>query len=249
MISKLILGTAGLGGQPYGRQGRVVDQKDAVEVLHRAYALGIRTFDTAPAYGDAEKNIGVARYEWAEPVTIYTKNNSNVDTAMASIHALGQVPKFLMHNWTTGEVGNWYVGVTTYSDARRFPDVGTVQVDWNLLCQRATKITKTCTTLIARSVFLQGVLLGETAITPEIWEHIDRANLFAKALGVSLHVLALRAALEHPLIDAVVVGPTTIAELEMCVASAQTQLPCDVHPAIGVLDVMNRRMTDPRSFR
>ncbi len=248
-ISKLILGTAGLGGQSYGRQSRVVEFNDAVAVVQRAYDLGIRMFDTAPLYGNAEKVIGVARALWSEPVTIWTKNNGNVDMAMESIRCLGHVPKFLMHNWTTGAVGPWYDGVTTYSDSKRFPEVRTVQVDWNLLCQRATSVQKSCKMLIARSVFLQGVLLGEAIPHPDLAEHVVRADEFAKAIGVTTHHLALRAAIEHPAIDAVVVGPTTLAELALCVEAAQKPLPCHVHPALGVLHAMDWRLTDARGFR
>lgn len=248
MIDRLIMGTAGLSGQPYGRNQRVVGFDDAVGLLNRAYKLGIRAFDTAPLYGNAEKAVGAARNKWSGPATIFTKNNGSVGMAVESIKTLGQVPKFLVHNWTTGNIAPWYTGVTTYSDVRHLPDDGVIQIDWNILNQRATSL-KTEGRIIARSVFLQGVLLGEPLPHPDLIEHVKRAEEFAQAIGTNLITLAIRAALEHPLIRAVLIGPTSIPELEQCIEAAQTDLPCGVHPSIGILDVLNRSMTDPRGFR
>ncbi len=61
MIDRLVLGTVQLGldygiNNKYGKPSR----KDAFRILDKAYELGIKTLDTAEAYGDAEVIIG----EW-----------------------------------------------------------------------------------------------------------------------------------------------------------------------------------------
>lgn len=55
-VSRLGLGTAPLGGLY-----EAVDEDDAVETVHRALALGVRLFDTAPLYGHglAETRLGL----------------------------------------------------------------------------------------------------------------------------------------------------------------------------------------------
>jgi aryl-alcohol dehydrogenase-like predicted oxidoreductase len=55
---KLMLGTAQLG-MDYGIQGgRKPKRKEALSLLFAAYERGVRTLDTAAAYGDAEEIIG-----------------------------------------------------------------------------------------------------------------------------------------------------------------------------------------------
>ena len=47
-IAKLVLGTAGLGGLPYGADKRIVSREDAQKLIEHAYDSGVRRFDTAP---------------------------------------------------------------------------------------------------------------------------------------------------------------------------------------------------------
>lgn len=56
---KLGLGTVQLG-MPYGLAGRQVAAQAARAILDEAVAAGLRTFDTAAAYGDAEALLGAA---------------------------------------------------------------------------------------------------------------------------------------------------------------------------------------------
>jgi aryl-alcohol dehydrogenase-like predicted oxidoreductase len=252
MIEKLILGTAGLGGLPYGRERRVVSRDEAREVLARAYELGIRIFDTAPAYGFAEELLS----ELPHDINVYTKTNGDQDLAANSLEILAKHGvKFLYHNWNGHPLPPWCCGVTAY----RSEIVGVnkliahcpqflVQGEWNLLSQQWTQRLDKRGLFIARSTFLQGVLAGDPYNAPSfLKDHVERANRVAKAFGCELGYFALRAALEHPCINTVVVGPQCIAELESCVRIASG-------PGIGngrlmcVLNVENDSLTDPRKW-
>lgn len=68
-IDKIVLGTAGLGGV----WGAVKAEESVATIVH-ALACGIRSLDTAPAYGDAELFVGEALAQWAgEKPSISTK--------------------------------------------------------------------------------------------------------------------------------------------------------------------------------
>jgi aryl-alcohol dehydrogenase-like predicted oxidoreductase len=71
--AKLVLGTAQLG-QVYGAANRVglPSEANAIALVHAALAGGVRTIDTARAYGESERRIGLA-LEGAASVEIVTK--------------------------------------------------------------------------------------------------------------------------------------------------------------------------------
>src|SRR4051795_3013288 len=55
---ELALGTIGIG-KPWGFANSVVPpESQALELLERAFTLGIRYFDTAPSYGISEERLG-----------------------------------------------------------------------------------------------------------------------------------------------------------------------------------------------
>ena len=60
--TSLALTRLGLGSAPLGGLFRATDEGQAIEALERAYALGVRYFDTAPlyGYGVAEQRVGRA---------------------------------------------------------------------------------------------------------------------------------------------------------------------------------------------
>lgn len=65
----LIVSEVGFGGIPIIR----LDENNAVSVLRRAYDLGITLYDTASAYRDSEKKIGLALKDVRDKVIIATK--------------------------------------------------------------------------------------------------------------------------------------------------------------------------------
>jgi aryl-alcohol dehydrogenase-like predicted oxidoreductase len=256
-VSKLILGTAGLSGQQYGRDKRTVDLPGAIAVLQKAYDLGIRMFDTSPSYGHAEKALGMARKQWSEPVTIFSKSSGEIKDILASAISLGTTPKILHHNWEGNSTHRWCVGVSTYSNDKfkgsRKPPSGIVQIDWNILNQH-TYMATLDRTFHCRSVFAQGVLAfgpiprvnGEPTPNAELKAAVERAAKFATALGVSLKALALVAALEHPQFAAVLIGAQSSDEVIECVAIAKMRL--DLYPTILALDLGKPELTDPRRW-
>jgi aryl-alcohol dehydrogenase-like predicted oxidoreductase len=242
VVSELILGTAGLGGRPYGKDGRVVSEKDAIALMKHAAASGITTFDTAPAYGDAERRIGAADCFTGG----FTKTDGDVDRAITSMEHLGRRVSFLFHNWKNGGVPAWVSGVTVYA-ADRPHDIPAVcvQVDWNLLQQWLPM--RTIHRIFARSVFLQGCLTGSgVGRRPELRQPIERAGRLAAAFGVSLECLALRAAIENTCIEGVVIGPTTMDELDACLEIARRRPLGDI--LIPMLACDDTKATDPRLF-
>ncbi len=200
MRSRLILGTAGLGGIAYGNKW--VSAEAAADIIRHAYDSGITSFDTAPAYGDAETILGNTLL--GKPATIFTKTTGDVAQALRSVRRLGN-PHFLWHNyrpkwwqfWPT-KLPDWVDGVTVYSTELPFVprNAQYVQVEWNLL--RQTKYPPRGA--ILRSVFGRG-----------------RGTLTGNEFRRSF---ALRAALEQPGIEGVVVGCMSKAEVDECVKIA-----------------------------
>lgn len=250
MIEKLILGTAGLGGLPYGRNKRVVAKDEAIAVIRRAVELGITAFDTAPAYGEAESWLGKAiENEISDRITVYTKTRGSIPEAMRSMERLCHLPVFLWHNWKVTEaIPAWTSGVTAYYDSAEYITGSDciVQGEWNLLNQEWTKSGRKAKTFIARSVFLQGVLAGEPAPDEEVAEYVARAQRFADSAGMHIRQLALTAALENPLIDGAVIGPTTIEELEECVVRSRIRF--GTHPSVRMLAAAAPSLVDPRQW-
>jgi aryl-alcohol dehydrogenase-like predicted oxidoreductase len=71
---RLVLGTAQLGLK-YGvaNSAGMLEDGEAIGLVRKAVAGGIRTIDTARAYGDAERRIGLALQLSSPPATVVTK--------------------------------------------------------------------------------------------------------------------------------------------------------------------------------
>lgn len=249
-VDKLILGTAGLGGQPYGREGRVVCEADAKAIINAAYSAGIRAFDTSPLYGNAETILSEALH--GRPAQIFTKTTGD---RIESIRSLGkfreQALTYLFHNWDErARVPEWVQGVSIYSDLFMVVThyiFSFIQVDWNILQQTNLEWGGKDHVVIARSIFLQGVLAGGPIPNNGLLPHVEAASEFAKAYDVSMPVLALRAALEHERINKIVIGPTSHAELDLCLAIA-TASPLGLGARLSMLRVDDQKLTDPRTW-
>lgn len=249
MIDKLILGTAGLSGAPYGVSGRIVSLPDSIAVISHALACGFTAIDTAPTYGHAEKAIGAAirgRKVHAAPIpVVYTKTTGDESGALNSIQSIGVMPTFLWHNWQREPWPAWVSGGTFYSHDQGgwcYHPRGIFQCDWNILNQAADGLP--CQ-LIARSVFLQGMLLEfkfGTRLEQEVW----RAASVAESLGVTLPALALWAALNNPKISNVVVGCSSIDEVDTILRILEK--PVWTSTAIKILHVGGPE-TDPRTWK
>lgn len=244
--SQLILGTAALGGQPYG--GKLVEEYEAIQIMARAYELGIRQFDTSPSYGNAERRLG-DYFEGFPGLVFYSKNSGQEFLAGTSMKALRRMPIFLLHNWNGwGMVPAWMSGVSIYSAdtcatwAHRY-----LQVDWNLLNQTPLPIKTPPRKVFVRSVLLQGVLAGGPIPRNDLTERVERAQAVADHLGLSLKQLAMAAACNHPDVDGVVIGPTSVDELRELVEMASMEM--NLFPGITLLDAQDNKLTDPRTWK
>lgn len=255
MIHKLILGTAGLGGVAYGRNQRTVTPDAATTLIREALACGITQFDTSPAYGNAES---ILRHTLRGRGEVFTKALWHNEVCFAASRTGADLAHVLLHNWKPRWFHRWrnvqlpsgFAGVTTYSHdlpRRMCYDQNFVQVDWNLLQQtRFANRFASYTTIIARSVLLQGAL-ADGPVPEQLKHGVARAARCAAAFNVPLRAFALRSALEHPQIDSVVIGPTTVAELHACVNVAQWS-DLGTRHVIEHLDLRGSRDTDPRTF-
>lgn len=243
-VAKLCLGTAGLGGLPYGLGQRAVVRYEAMGVIRAAYDAGIRLFDTAPSYGQAEQWIADALPAGGNHV-VMTKTTGDIDQALASLAVLGpQRTNVLWHNWKGEALPLWAGGVSVYSADGRSASGCIVQCDWNLLRQGLTR--GKASLFLARSVFLQGNLSGAGAVRPKLQAAVARAARFAEVCGVDLPTLALRAALENPEIDSVLIGPTSTKELDVCLEIAARK-PLGVNHLLPMLAIDDPE-TDPRTW-
>ncbi len=253
-VGRLILGTAGLGGLPYGRNQRVVGEDEAKGLINYALERGIRSFDTAPAYGQAEQWLGECLGDLRDSrfIPVYTKTTGDRETAVRSLRHLAPIrPVFLYHNWTPDTaLKGWEDGVSTYSEnvfAAYLKRTRVIQAEWNILRQTRFLRPADDDEFIARSVFMQGVLAGEPAPSPKLAGYVRAASEFADTYDLSLPALALRAALEIPGISKVVIGPTTVDEMKLCISIAKME-PIGFGRSLSMLDARDDACTDPRTW-
>lgn len=216
----------------------------ATRLLAVASDLGITTLDTAPAYGDAERVIG----ESGLAFRIHTKVRGGMDevsSLKASLEALRveQVDVLYLHDINAFDAdptssisglrrclgdGAAQIGVSVYTpdQLRKLLDTAgpsVVQFPLNILDRRflgrplddARAAGFTC---LARSAFLQGVLLGEpqtlvhgVAHLATAVESFDRA---AQEVGLTRAVAALAWVANQTGVDGVIVGAAEQRELE-----------------------------------
>ena len=232
---KIILGTAALGGQPYA--GKTVSRKEARAVIEKALVHKIAAFDTSPAYGDAEDILGEVAV--GHGITIYSKHSSAA-TVLPSIRKLSRCTvKLMAHNldpailnsrdgWQRMSV--WADGYSAYAAdaggemfAWQIPLIK--QVDCSIVSRRATEGDGY--SFIARSIFLRGMLCDTSqtiVIDPVLSPAITAAKALADSLRLPLPALALHWAMQQPKITGIVIGPSSVAELDQIMA--WSKLPC-----------------------
>lgn len=153
------------------------------------------------------------------------------------------------------------LGCSTYGvdDARAAVRSGlfhTVQVEWNLLNQAvvdavADEARARGVRLAVRSVLLQGVLTARGADLPPHLHALAparaQAEALARACGLDVQALALRAALAHPGIDLVLLGidrDEQVADLTAALATTTTLPPPDRLAALH----LGGDVVDPRTW-
>ena len=196
----LILGTAGLS-QGYGVLGNQKDSPDFgdwIDALRNLDRLGFGAIDTAPVYGHAELTIGDAN----PSVLVHTKLNPGIEPIESLRHSLGRLKRtkvdvLYFHEKYLGDetqalaieklsefrgLSFERLGVSIY-DEREFesaldsPDIDVIQVPLSVLDrrfdeQKVALARSAGKAVIARSVFLQGLLIGGLGRIPQTLGHL-----------------------------------------------------------------------------
>ena len=258
---ELIMGTAQLTTD-YGvtrPRNSVSTQDEALELLAAAHSLGIRTLDTAPAYGEAESTIGRCERVF----NIHTKLESGRDELESIADTLirlnvGEVDLLYVHDIDAFEHdphitaqrlerclqhGARAIAVSLYTIeqmeiALSIPSISAIQFPLNVLDRRFSgevlrRAKNNGCRCIARSAFLQGVLLSSGSdLRPEV-AHLQEAvtafNTIANELGLAPLTAALGWVASHEELDGVIIGISTTEELRQVHAAwiEATSLPAD----------------------
>lgn len=258
---KLILGTAQLGLN-YGINNNAgkPSRGDSLAILDRAWAQGIKIFDTAHAYGDAEEILGefIASRNLRDKVSVISKFRppegehhrqeivgliaSEVKKSLAKLR-IDRLDGYLLHNprdiYTQevmealrhcrdiGLVRN--IGASVYEEpdalyAVKSGLINYIQIPYNVFDQRLDqtdffRIAKdNQVKVLARSVFLQGLILMQGADMPD-WLHEAKRYLrefdgIIKQHNLTREQAALLFVYDNKNIDYVVLGVDDIEQLD-----------------------------------
>ena len=275
---ELVLGTAQLT-ERYGILGASRNrQRSAHSILAAAERLGVRTLDTAPAYGGAEAVIGT--YGWSGAV--HTKIRVGVPPAeslMASLSALrrDQVEVLYVHDSNevlnpcssvlyaanqlereaVGVVGASVYSLEEFTAAIEHPMVDVVQVPMSVLDRRfhgaaLAAADSASTKVYARSVFLQGLLLANPAELPAtvsgLRSYISGLQAIADAHETTRTALALGWARSQAGLAGILVGVRDERELEEVVTAWQEPVPPAAFRAVNELETPAPELLDPRRW-
>lgn len=179
---KLIFGTASINK----KYGIFYKNNDKFKILEKIIDNDIRSFDTAIDYDNDKILSQIIKNTKPEPI-IYTKFNLNdysqdtIDKIEKHIENLGVIPKYFLFrelkkkinfdkivNFINRNYKNSSLGVSIYEkdDLRFFEDfkLDIIQQPYNLLNPLIIKKNKN-EKIIARSIFLQGLLLSKSNFT------------------------------------------------------------------------------------
>jgi aryl-alcohol dehydrogenase-like predicted oxidoreductase len=257
-LNKLSIGTAAFG-MDYGitNSSGAVSMREAERILIRGYEKGVRSLDTAAAYGNAEKTlgeIGVGKFLVTTKISGPDKEDSTLghwDPSKILFQSLKDLKierchTALLHDPAAVDSPNatkiaaqmlrlkqeglaQHVGFSSYEPAKAFMSCvnfgfDAVQVPFNFFDRRAASTglldlaRKNGIRTTVRSVYLQGLLLAE----PSNRGACERLPLQAtrqfraccKAQCISPEQAALSFALQQASDSEVVVGMTSVDELE-----------------------------------
>lgn len=245
---RIVLGTAQLTTH-YGivhanEHSSTQNADEALRLLERAWELGIRIIETAPAYGLAERMIGVAAW----PGEVWTKLNPGLpmlDSVDASLRLLGRdsIDVLFIHDadrfaqLPEGEVdklrglhGNVVrrLGISVYDldqllTALEMVEIDVVEVPFNVFDTRmddaiATGQAPLGPQYVARSVFLQGALAqplkAADRLGPPLSERLRHWRDTCIDLNLDPGQAALGWVLARKWVSALVVGAENAGQLE-----------------------------------
>jgi aryl-alcohol dehydrogenase-like predicted oxidoreductase len=227
-MSKLILGMANFE-QPYGiKYGGRVPKDEAKKILETAIESGISYVDTSTAYLDSS----------AYPIKFIKRIETPDDAYHYSYHWE------LAHGFDRINDEQWDgVSVDTPEEALKAVkmEIGTIEFPYNVFDHdiietkffRLARKRKIIT--IARSVFLQGLLLMDD---PPVGKgHIERLDAIIKPYGISRKEAAFLFTYDNPYVNRVVVGVDTAEQLKELVDLTQYKIPWSLESAILDLKV------------
>lgn len=260
----LVLGTVELG-MTYGLDTDIPqpDKDEAFAILDAAYKAGITSFDTAAAYGSAEKVLGewIAARDVKDAVKIISKGAGRKDIE-ESLRRLGlqKLDGYLLHSPSgsvneikearrTGLVG--HIGASVYAPSEIQEWFEYVQLPYNALDRRFEKVETAA--IFARSPFLQGLLLLEpshipahlSAAKPHLEGFIGVAKKFMLSQLEAALLFALHAHSEHR----VVFGVKTLPQLQEILNAAHTSLPKGFLEAVRVLPIPELGVINPALWK
>ncbi len=215
-VSSIGFGTVSLGldygiAAP-GEFGRPPDE-DSLALLRRAFSAGVTLYDTAPAYGESERLLGIALGEGAVVATKVTIGDEVAQSLARSCSRLDrpQLDLVQIHNATVeilrggrlldgleeararGQLR--FIGASVYSEEQALAAIESgridvLQVAFSLLDQRmAARVLPAAEAagvgVLVRSAFLKGALTAKAAHLPPPLAPLQRAAERARdALGV-----------------------------------------------------------------
>lgn len=291
--SALTLGTAAFG-MPYGISNpQKSPSTEKVEaMLDLAWAGGVTSFDTAPAYGESEQQLG----HWlrSRRVTAYIttklpslKDVSDTDAPLAisaaieqSTRRLGARPMaYLTHGAADymrpavrdvlneekarGNIGAAGASVYTEDEVLAVLEAGppdAIQTPISAFDQRiaSSGALDACSAagiaVLARSVFLQGIMLMDPDRLPPAFEAFKpaliRFEVLCSRAGTTRLSFALRYVRDLPAITSTVVGAYTADQVKTLIAAA-TEPPIPQKQRAEIADITEdvaRGLLDPRTW-
>ncbi len=277
-LVEIIVGTAQLT-QPYGVMARQRSEREQGPALLKvAVEVGVRTLDTAPAYGDAELVIGRHGASFA----IHTKlpgaepPAKELETSLSRL-ARDSIEVLYLHDpdavldpddarlAAAAELvgaGVDRLGASVYTrdqfaaavcDSRvtvvQFPlNVFDRQIE-DLELQRAAEMG---TRLIARSVLLQGLLADPTAAQgriPALDPYLEAFRQVCATIDRSPIEVALQWVLARPALSGLILGAETPSQLRRLATAAHTErLTREELSLVATLRVPTSSDVDPRGW-
>lgn len=275
---EIILGTAQLV-QNYGiMSSKRASESGARALLAAAQQLGVRTVDTAPAYGDAEDVIG--RHGTAFRVHTKLPGQSEPRRALAaslhrlrrsSVHAvhlhdpnvvLDPVDPFLEAAAELIGEGTESLGASVYTSAQFLaavvdPRISVVQAQLNLLDRRINDdlladAARRGTRVIVRSALLQGLLADPVRAVgrlPALDPALAGFAQLCSELGRRPVEVALGWVLARPAVTGLVIGAETPDQLAILIeATTSGALNAEELALLDSLPTPPEPVADPRSW-
>jgi len=274
---ELVLGTAQLT-RPYGvlSASQFSEGDSPQELFRAARESGFSALDTAALYGNAEEAIGSVDHG----LKVHTKLDPALDPEKSvhqSLRRLGvsfidvvylheefsgsRAQKETLQHLHTGlrsKIGA--VGVSIYSEAEFFlaletPEISAIQLPLSALDRKfgpdhLAQASGAGTSVFARSIFLQGLLLIPSRDIPRrvksLGPYVEQFQKIADRHGVSYADAALHFTKSYPGLAGIVIGANTVANIIEIAQSFHREQPTEFLDEFLQVASPPAHLTDPR---